>query len=231
MTTAILVAFGVVLVVGFAVGWLVSNGFPKGARAVGDAGEKLVGASADAPGRLIEGLRRAFHMEPTVTITNQVAVIETRQVAKLVLLEQSVETFTCYSNKSSIGSEKVCVKKQHHTVAVGYDLRATARIQVDEAKRTILIEAPTPDILYVASDEPETIFRSDGVFNKLSELDETEVRKQLTIALHESPQYKAILGSKFELLRSRFTDLLTLSSYKVEILESGSAVRSNKPES
>jgi hypothetical protein len=223
-----LFAFGIVLVVGITFGWLARKGFAKSAKAVGDAGEQLIGAGADAPGRLVEGLRKAFNMEPTVSIANQVAILETRQVAKLIMIEQTIETSTCYAHKSSIGSEKICVKKQRHTVAIGYDLQATARFQINEGSRTVLIEASSPDVLYVASEEPITVFRSDGVFNKLSDIDEAEIRNQLVVELHNSAQYKALLASRFSLLHNRFSDLLLLSSYKVDVLERGSAARPNE---
>ena len=132
-------------------------------------------------------------------------------------------------SKHSLGfRESASQKKQYYKIAIGYDLTAITKIHINENKREVLVEATMPQVLYEIPTEPETIYRSDGIVNKLNDLDEADIRRRLLRDLHDTPEYKALLDSRFAMLRARFCDLMSLSDYKIEVRESSTPLEPQK---
>ncbi len=152
------------------------EGLQSAFQQVGDAMGKGVDAGIVAAQKLASAFERTFNVQPTVTVESRVVTTAPRDLAQIVVVEQTVPVRREIEHEF-LKSTKRLVAKGEFRVLAGYDLAETFEVDVDDVGG-VVVRAPEPRILAVETTRVE-VEGQDGLWNKISDGDRNQALADL----------------------------------------------------
>ena len=181
---------------------------------------KPVGGVIDSPRKAMDGVINAMRAwgQNKIEIKVQNETIECKPIGELALRRVRIRSI-CVHESTAMLSTKRLIAHRSFDVKLGWDLHADLKIKVDQARKTVTIDAPEPKVLSVTGVEPQAtiIHREDGLVNWLSPEDMSLVMKTLEQNARSGAEVTDAREDAKDDLRRYFSGMFAYENYTTTI--------------
>ena len=175
----------------------------------------LLAAAVGALGTLL-WLRQPMHRE----ISNDFAITEIKRVAKAFAAEQVVAFTYKHKRMDMVSTAQVSIFGKARAFA-GFDLMKHLRVNVDQAKRRVLVELAQPEILGVDVFDQTYQYEKDWPWNRFSEEDRDAVARGLRQGVLNEAMAGPLLREARESMKDFLTAMFGVYGYAITVEFSG----------
>ena len=148
-------------------------------------------------------------------VTHEIVVERLREVAKLVASELTLRDVVTYE-QTKLGSTKRTLLVVTGRVSAGINL-ARAQVNVDQAKKVIIVTLPPAEIISVDVTNVTTYDERAGLWNPFTTDDRDEIRRRIRAQLVTAAEESGILGHANQAAESALRNFLARDGYTVQI--------------
>ena len=149
------------------------------------------------------------------SISHAMVVERLRDVAKLVASEMTLRDVVTYEQTRFRSTKRVLLVVTGR-ISAGINL-ASAQVQIDSAKKQIVITMPPAQIISVDVTNVTTYDERAGLLNPFTSDDRDEIQRRIRTQLRETARQSGILEHADQAATKALKDLLSRDGYTVDV--------------